>query len=114
MGNEIRRFEVDPTKDPNSRYNNQSRIVYDNGEEVQETYDRKVIKRSVKDRYHEVLPGEDGRLDLISYEYYGTPMYWWSIAQASGIHDPLSVKRGDRLRIPNISTLVSRDGGILR
>lgn len=112
--NELRRYNVDPNIDPSSRYNNSDRIIYDDGTEIQETYNREVIKRSIRDKYHKVTPGEVGRLDLISFKYYGTPMYWWSIAEASGISDPLSIDEGDELRIPNITTLVSRKGGVIR
>ena len=41
------------------------------------------------------------RLDLLSNQYYGTPTYWWIIANANNIHDgKLGLKDGTILRIP--------------
>jgi hypothetical protein len=41
------------------------------------------------------------RLDLLSNQYYGTPAYWWIIANANNIHDgKLGLKDGTILRIP--------------
>lgn len=47
-----------------------------------------------------VLSTEDGRLDLVSYRVYNTPINWWIIARFNGIINPDSVKAGDTLRIP--------------
>ena len=41
------------------------------------------------------------RLDLLSNQYYGSPTYWWIIANANNIHDgKLGLKDGTILRIP--------------
>ena len=41
------------------------------------------------------------RLDLLSNQYYGSPAYWWIIANANNIHDgKLGLKDGTILRIP--------------
>ena len=41
------------------------------------------------------------RLDLLANQYYGSPTYWWIIANANNIHDgKLGLKDGTILRIP--------------
>ena len=41
------------------------------------------------------------RLDLLSNEHYGTPSYWWIIAEANGIgKGSLAIPTGKQLRIP--------------
>jgi len=50
---------------------------------------------------HVVSPGEVGRIDLISYDAYGTVNYWWAIALANNIKNPLTdLVPGDTLIIP--------------
>lgn len=106
---EIRRFSVlNPERD--SRYQKLERIVYDNGVEIIETPDQITVPYSVNDKYYLVQAGEEGRLDLISNKHYGSPLYWWVIAFASNVYDPLSVHVNDKLRIPAISTVMGLEG----
>jgi hypothetical protein len=44
---------------------------------------------SPNDRYINVKSGE--RLDLLSYREYGTPDYWYIIANANNIHDSIFI-----------------------
>ena len=49
------------------------------------------------------------RLDLLSNQYYGSPTYWWIIANANNIHDgKLGLKDGAILRIPKDYTEIIR------
>jgi hypothetical protein len=55
-----------------------------------------------------VPPGGVHRLDLISYQFYGTPQLWWVIAAVNNIVDPLyGAEDGTQLRIPTRSRLAS-------
>lgn len=47
-----------------------------------------------------VLANEDGRLDLVSYRVYNTPVHWWIIARFNGIINPNSIYTGMILKIP--------------
>ena len=85
--------------DNSSRYSRCSRIIYDN-EEIIESMDRIIIPKTTKDRFHEVSARDENRIDLISNQYYGTPRYWWVIAYASNIYNPLDLPIGTILRIP--------------
>ena len=49
-----------------------------------------------------VLANEEGRLDLVSYRVYNTPVHWWIIARFNSIINPETVKAGMSLRIPRL------------
>ena len=49
-----------------------------------------------------VLASEDGRLDLLSYRVYGTPVRWWQIARFNAIINPTSVSVGDKIKVPRL------------
>jgi hypothetical protein len=60
------------------------------------------------DRLVTVSAAVENRLDVLSYQLYGTPDYWWAIAQDSLLVDPLmEVPEGTQLRIPLKSRLPS-------
>ena len=50
-----------------------------------------------------VQASESGRLDLVSYRVYNTPVNWWIIARFNSIINPDAVQAGTRLRIPILS-----------
>jgi Contractile injection system tube protein/LysM domain len=52
---------------------------------------------------HRMLPGET--LDRISAHYYGDSNRWRALAAANGIEDPLAVRPGALLMIPEITSL---------
>ena len=110
MDKEVRRYNIDPLTEKDSRYKLLDRIRYESGEEIIESQNRIIIPKSDSDIYHEVQAGEEGRLDLISHQYYGTPLYWWGIAYASNVFDPFSIKVGDTLRVPPLMNIVSLKG----
>jgi Contractile injection system tube protein/LysM domain len=49
---------------------------------------------------HTIRDGDS--LPSISYQHYGDPTRWRSIAEANGIDDPLHLKRGATLAIPRL------------
>ena len=58
--------------------------------------------------YHEVTPNEENRLDVISYNYYGTASYSWVISYFNDIQDGYTVHPGQTLKMPkNISSLMT-------
>lgn len=51
---------------------------------------------------HRVRDVDIGRLDLLSYQYYGTVEYAWMIADANSFRNPFSdMHVGDLIRIPS-------------
>lgn len=93
-----------------SRYHRFNRIRDDEGDEYIESYEEIKFPERSDDRYHQVEAGEVDRLDLISYKYYGTPLLYWVIAEASGLDDPQNVAAGTTLRIPSRSAIYGYKG----
>ena len=60
----------------------------------------------------EVYSVEENRLDRVSYRVYGDEQYWWVLAQANGISDPLELAVGTVLKVPSLYSLMGV-GGIL-
>lgn len=51
-------------------------------------------------RVHRIQPGET--LDRISAQYYGDSTKWRALAQANGVEDPLTLRPGALLSIPQL------------
>lgn len=49
-----------------------------------------------------VLSEESGRLDLVSYRVYNTPVKWWVIARFNSIINPETAVAGTKLKIPSL------------
>lgn len=84
------------------------------GEMLLSTREIKDIPASPNDIYHRVQSHEVSRLDLLAEKYYRNPLFWWIIAQANDIYDPLiPLESGTLLRIPDIETLYGNNGILL-
>lgn len=80
--------------DSNSRYfkcDTDNDLPQDNMTKSKYTFDTTVVTSK-----------ESGRLDLVSYRVYNTPVNWWIIARFNGIINPTSVVAGTRLKIPRL------------
>lgn len=93
-----------------SRYRRLSKIVDDEGYSYLESMNDISFPERSDDSYHLVTAKDSNRLDLVSYQYYGTPLLYWVIAIASGIDDPLNVPEGTTLRIPSKQALYGYKG----
>lgn len=49
-----------------------------------------------------VLASEAGRLDLVSYRVYNTPVKWWIIARFNSIINQEEIQSGAILKIPKL------------
>ncbi|HZC72266.1 MAG TPA: LysM peptidoglycan-binding domain-containing protein [Jatrophihabitans sp.] len=54
-------------------------------------------------RVHRMLPGET--LDRIAARYYGDSNRWRALANANGVEDPLAIRPGSLLVVPEITSL---------
>lgn len=64
-------------------------------------FNRWLLRQPSSYLLHSVTQLEEGMLDLISYQYYGTEAYWWIIAVANNLLDPVTeVTFGKSLIIP--------------
>ena len=69
---------------------------------------REVIVPDVTDMIIEVTQAMSGRLDLLSYELYGTSDLWWVICDLNQIVDPMTeANTGAQLRVPRRDRLFS-------
>lgn len=108
----IKRYAINASDEPTSRYKRLARIVDDEGDEYVESVNPMDVSESTSDYYHTVLSGEEDRLDLISYRYYNTPLLWWVIAEASELFNPLDVPVGTVLRVPSVLSIYGVNGVI--
>lgn len=99
---EVKRWTPENT-DTRSRYAYDERILYSDGYAQIETRDPVSISQDNSDKFYRLEANYENRLDLVSWKFYDTPLYWWVIAYASNIQDPLSVPAGTLLRIPTLS-----------
>lgn len=88
----------------NSRYQ-VLRVIVNDGIRYLETQNQKFIPLSSEDVYHIVEASEENRLDIISNNCYGSPVYWWAIAMANQFIDPFVVSAGTMIRVPALLTL---------
>lgn len=101
------------TYDHISRYQTYNRIVdLNNNESYLETANDFNMSNIIS-KYHIVEPIEEGRLDMISQIYYGDPQYYWIIAIANNIIDPLTVLQGSILKIPDMDELYFSGGPLV-
>ena len=90
-----------------SRYLNNETKKTGEGNTVYKTKRLKKIPVKNDDIYVASQTGD--RLDLLSNQYYGSPAYWWIIANANNIHDgKLGLKDGTILRIPKDYAEITR------
>lgn len=60
------------------------------------------FRRSTDFQVYQVTDADVGRLDLISYRFYGVPLYWWIIADANDIVNPVTdMYLGMFIKVPN-------------
>lgn len=84
-----------------SRYSD-SRVVYysDNRLMTFETYKRKNQPKSPRDQVTVITPGMEYRPDLMSFDKYGIPDFWWKILEANKMKDIIEFKAGKTIVLP--------------
>ncbi len=86
-----------------SRYQNQ-RTLYNNKDKKRyyETYTP--LSKKI-DRYIIHKVDEMDNLDKLSLKYYGTPLYWWIIADINNIEDVFNLRKGQELIVPYLNEI---------
>jgi len=84
-----------------SRYAD-SRVIYYSNERVTtfETYKRKKYTSSSRDQVTVITPGMEYRPDLLSFDKYGAPDFWWKIMEANNMKDVTEFKAGKTIVLP--------------
>lgn len=63
---------------------------------------------AASDVLYTVPQAGEGRLDLISQQFYGTPELWWAVAVVNDLRDPLiGFEAGQTIRVPTKERLAS-------
>lgn len=89
--------------DSNSRYKNASVVYYSEQKFITfETYLRKPYIPNGSESVMLITKGIEYRPDLVSYDVYGVPDYWWKILEANLINDIWGFKVGVTIFIPSI------------
>ena len=84
-----------------SRYAD-SRVIYYSNERITtfETYKRKKYTSSSRDQVTVITPGMEYRPDLLSFDKYGAPDFWWKIMEANNMKDVTEFKAGKTIVLP--------------
>jgi len=84
-----------------SRYA-KSRVLYYSENKITtfETYKRKKLSPSPRDQVAVISPGVEYRPDLMSFEKYGVPDFWWKVMEANGIKDVMEFRAGRTIILP--------------
>ena len=87
----------------NSRYI-KSRVIYWSDAQLItfETYIRSNYKPSGKEKIMAITKGVEYRPDLVSYQIYGFPDFWWKILEANGMKDIYEFQAGKTIILPAI------------
>ena len=86
-----------------SRYR-KSRVIYygDLPKTAFEIYKRiPVTGNSTLDRVSLITPGWEYRPDLVSFDVYGVPDFWWKIMEVNKMSDILEFKSGLTITLPS-------------
>jgi hypothetical protein len=95
-----------------SRYDNIPTKTNESKKQVTKPVLYPSIPRAVGDIYVQTSPAD--RLDLIAYKYYGSPGYYWILAEANGIgKGSMNIPVGMQLRIPQNLTEILREYQLL-
>lgn len=103
MANKIEFTDLRPTEFVTnvSRYSNSRVLYYSDGRIVTfETYKRKKFVPSQRDQVAVVTPGMEYRPDIMSFEKYGVPDFWWKILEANNMKDVIEFKSGKTVVLP--------------
>jgi hypothetical protein len=82
--------------------------IYQVGSSVVFGLRRESILPDPTDSVVQVTQAWEGRLDLLSYELYGTVDLWWAVAELNHLVDPFTeVVSGVQLRVPSRDRLLN-------
>ena len=93
------------------RYANKNRITMYDGTTFIEFIRKSMLYTEVKssDQYYFVDAGKRLRPDLISYELFGTPIFYWVILSDNNLVSSLQAQTNLTLRIPTLSNIVNNE-----
>lgn len=85
-----------------SRYLDQKIVYYTERKLLTyNTYKKKTYEANKRDKFTVLSKKFEYRPDLLSFEAYGTPDFWWKIMEANNIKDVFAFKAGLNVRLPH-------------
>ena len=100
---EISNIRPEKLLDSNSRYLKQNIIYWGENRLIAfDTYLRNDYILTGNEKVLLITKGIEYRPDLISFEVYGVPNFWWRILEANGMKDIFEFKAGKTIFIPNL------------
>lgn len=64
-------------------------------------------EKASTDQYYFIDVSKRLRPDLLSYELYGTPIFYWVLLSDNNLVSPLQAKTNLTLRVPSLSNIVN-------
>lgn len=85
-----------------SRYADASVIYYTENKLLTfKTYVKTPIQPNQKDKFLVITKHYEYRPDLVSFDVYGTPDFWWKIMEVNNIKDIFDFTAGQTIRLPD-------------
>lgn len=89
---------------PSSRYATTPVIKYE-GKLTYPIYKKKKLGFAPTDQHYEITKDMEFRPDLVCYEFFGTPDFWWRIMEANRMKDILEFRAGRNIILPGSSLM---------
>lgn len=95
-------IQIEKITTPLSRYRNSKVVYYTMGTRKVLTFNtyKKQINNKISENDKFMINNHEFRPDLVSYDVYGTPDFWWKILEANNIKDIFDFKKGINIKIP--------------
>jgi hypothetical protein len=103
MANLVEPANISPLNYVNvaSRYAKSKVLKYSEKEFLTfETYKKETYTAQKNDMFTVITAGQEYRPDLLSYQVYGVPDFWWRLMEVNGIMDIFDFKAGLTIRLP--------------
>jgi len=84
-----------------SRYKSSDIIYYsENNLLTFKIYKKRPMQFGTSDKWFEITPDVEYRPDLVSFDFYGVPDFWWKIMEMNRMKDILEFRAGRNIRLP--------------
>lgn len=90
---------------PTSRYFSTPIIFYEDRLTFP-IYKRKELTFNPTDQHYEITKEFEFRPDLVSYNFFGAPDFWWKIMEMNGMKDVLEFRAGRNIVLPGSALLL--------
>ena len=77
-----------------------SKVINIDGHATLSIYKRRNYPPNEADRFVTLTPPYEYRPDLVSFDVFGIPDFWWRILEANNMMDIMQFKAGKNIRVP--------------